>query len=125
MSIFFSRLSKNDRLEMGNQGLDYKPTPVAHQLRYSVLRRIRAGEDVLPDIQGRGETKNDVIRAILSGAHPYLVSEEGTGKTRLARSLTHLLTPIVNIKGCLYNDDPEWPSQLLCPRCRECKEIWC
>lgn len=100
----------------------YKPAPVAYQLRYSVLKRIRAGEEVLPDIQGREETKNDVIRAILSGAHPYLVSEEGTGKTRLARSLSALLPPILKIKGCPYNDDPKWPPQLRCPRCRESKD---
>ncbi len=101
---------------------DYRPVPVAYQLRYSLLSKIRAGEEVLPDIQGREETKKDVICVLLSGAHPYLVSEEGTGKTRLARSLTHLLPPILKIKGCPYNDDPKWPPQLLCPRCQGTKD---
>jgi Mg-chelatase subunit ChlI len=117
MSIFSRRSHRFDE-ELRN----YKPVPAVYQLRYSVLRKIRVGEEVLPDIQGREEAKRDVIRAILSGAHPYLVSEEGTGKTRLARSLAKLLPPIVKIKGCPYNDDPKWPPELLCPRCRGTRE---
>jgi MoxR-like ATPase len=95
--------------------------PVVYQLRGSILHRIRTGKTILPQIDGREETKADVIRALLSGAHPYLVSEEGTGKTRLARSLTTLLPQIPVIKGCTYNDDPKWPSESLCPRCRVIK----
>jgi magnesium chelatase subunit I len=100
----------------------YEPWPVAYQLRYSILEKVRKGEDPLPDIQGRQEVKEDVLRALLSGAHPYLVSEEGTGKTRLARSLTKLLPPIPVIRGCPYNDDPKWRADLLCPRCRDSKD---
>ncbi len=97
---------------------EYRPLPVAYQLRGSILERIRAKKPVLTEIDGREETKGDVIRALLSGTHPYLVSEEGTGKTRLARSLTKLLYPIPILTGCHYNDDPKWPNHLLCPRCR-------
>jgi len=97
----------------------YQPLPVVYELRASILKRIERGEEVIPDVDGREETKADVIRALLSGAHPYLVSEEGTGKTRLARSLTKLLPPIPIIKGCPYNDDPKWAPNRLCPRCRE------
>lgn len=96
----------------------YQPLSVIDQLRGSILRRIRKKQEVFPDINGREETKGDVIRALLSGAYPYLVSEEGTGKTRLARSLTKLLPEIPVIKGCPYNDDPKWPPRLLCPRCK-------
>lgn len=95
----------------------YFPVPVVYQLRYSILRAIRSGQDPIPDIQGREEAKKDVLRALLSGAHPYLVSEEGTGKTRLARSLTRLLPPVPVIKGCPYHDDPKWSRRRLCPRC--------
>ncbi len=101
---------------------NYKPVSVVHQLRAAILDKIKKGEDILPDIQGREETKKDVLRALLSGYHVYLVSEEGTGKTRLAKSLTRLLSPIPRIKGCPYNDDPKWPHHLLCPRCRENKD---
>jgi MoxR-like ATPase len=97
----------------------YRPMPVAYQLRAAILEKIRYGEDPLPDIQGREETKRDVLRALLSGHNIYLVSEEGTGKTRLAKSLIKLLPPIPRIKGCPYNDDPKWPPEVLCPNCRD------
>ncbi len=97
---------------------DYQPLPVVYQLRQAILRRVKEGETVIPEIQGREEARKDVARALLSGAHPYLVSEEGTGKTRLAKALTRLLPPVPVIKGCPYHDDPKWPRSLLCPRCR-------
>ncbi len=100
----------------------YHPVATSHLLRYAILGRIERGEDVIPDIQGRQQIKEDVVRALLSGTHPYLVSEEGTGKTRLARSITKLLLPVPRIKGCPYNDDPKWPKEMLCPRCRESKQ---
>jgi Mg-chelatase subunit ChlI len=95
----------------------YRPMSVALQIRASILQKIRNGETVLPEIDGRDDSKADVIRALLSGAHPYLISEEGTGKTRLAKALTSLLPDIPVIRGCPYNDDPFWPRHLLCPRC--------
>lgn len=100
----------------------HQPWPVAYQIRYAILEKVKKGQDPLPDIQGREEVKEDVLRALLSGAYPYLVSEEGTGKTRLARSLTKLLPAIPVIGGCPYNDDPKWPASLLCPRCRASKD---
>jgi Mg-chelatase subunit ChlI len=96
----------------------YEPLPVSSLLRYSILRNIRNGTEVFEGIQGRHQVKQDVMRALLSGAQPYLVSEEGTGKTRLARSISGLLGPVPRIKGCPYNDDPKWPKNRLCPRCR-------
>jgi MoxR-like ATPase len=101
---------------------DYQPMSVAHQMRGSILHRIKTGKPVLPEIDGREDAKTDVMRTLLSGAHPYLISEEGTGKTRLARSLTNLLPGIPVIKGCPYNDDPKWHRELLCPRCRAVKD---
>ena len=95
----------------------YEPLSVVHQIRGSILQRIKLKQPVLPDIDGREESKADIIRALLSGSHPYLVSEEGTGKTRLAKSLTGLLPAIPVIKGCPYHDDPKWSHELLCPRC--------
>jgi Mg-chelatase subunit ChlI len=97
----------------------YQPLPVSYLLRYSILKRIERGGEVLEDIHGREQVKEDVMRALLSGSQPYLVSEEGTGKTRLARSISRLLFPVPRIKGCPYNDDPKWPKTRMCPRCRE------
>jgi len=101
---------------------NYTPIPTVYQLRYAILKKIQVGEDPLPDIQGREEVKRDVLRALLSGSHPYLVSEEGTGKTRLARAVAKLLPPVPVIKGCPYNDDPKWPRHMLCPRCRQSED---
>ena len=111
---------KEDKFVKSRFNLDsYQPVSVVNQLRASILHKIKKGEEILPDIQGREETKKDVLRALLSGYNIYLVSEEGTGKTRLAKSLTRLLPPIPRIKNCPYNDDPKWPAHLLCPRCIE------
>ncbi len=99
----------------------YKPVPILSQIRGTLLKRIKNNEDLLPEIQGREEAKKDVARALLSGYNIYLVSEEGTGKTRLAKSLTGLLDPVPKIKGCPYNDDPSWPKHLLCAKCGKSK----
>lgn len=124
MALKKSSSGKSYRIARKDASLDwrdYPPQPVVHQLRGAILRKIRRGEPILPEIDGRMETKGDVLRAILSGAHIYLVSEEGTGKTRLARSLTRLLPRVPVIRGCPYNDDPQWHRNLLCPRCRQSK----
>ena len=97
----------------------YQPLPVRYELRYVMLKKLEEGEDPLPDIQGREETKRDLIRAVLSNSHPYLVSREGTGKTRLAESLAKLLPPVPKAKGCPYNCDPKWPLEWMCPSCRD------
>jgi len=97
----------------------YQPMPVRYELRYVMLKKLRDGVDPLPDIQGRDETKRDVIRAVLSNSHPYLVSREGTGKTRLAESLAKLLPPVPKVKGCPYNCDPKWPPEWQCPSCQD------
>lgn len=101
---------------------EYQPMSVSLQMRASILEKIRTGQPLLPEIDGREESKADVIRTLLSGAHPYLISEEGTGKTRLAKALTTLLPDVPVIRGCPYNDDPKWPHDMLCPRCRSVKD---
>ena len=101
---------------------NYQPVSVISQMRASLLKKIRTGEDYLPNIQGRVEAKQDVARALLSGYNIYLVSEEGTGKTSLSKSLTKLLPSIPKLKGCPYNDDPKWPKHLLCSQCRKSKD---
>ncbi len=109
------------RLESEFDLENYRPLSVIWHLRCAILSRLKNGKDVLPDIDGRQETKSDLIRAVLSGAHPYLISEEGTGKTRLARSLSRLLPPVPAIKGCPYHDDPKWEYYHLCNRCQDAK----
>ncbi|MFC1858517.1 AAA family ATPase [Thermodesulfobacteriota bacterium] len=102
----------------------YRSLSVSEILRQAILTRLRKGEDVFPDIDGREDTKSDLIRAILSGSHPYLISEEGTGKTRLARSLARLLPPVPAVKGCPYHDDPKWEADLLCNGCMKSENLF-
>lgn len=62
---------ERDKLDCSEFDMDsYQPLPVKYELRYSILKKIEKGQDPLPDIQGREEAKRDVIRALLSGAHP-------------------------------------------------------
>jgi MoxR-like ATPase len=96
--------------------------PVSYELRLAVLNNMQQGDDPLPDIEGREETKRDVLRSVLSGSSPYLVSREGTGKTRLAESLAKLLPPVPKVKGCPYNCDPKWSDDWKCPVCRTERE---
>ncbi len=100
---------------------DYRPIPVRDQIRWSILERAKRKMDIFPYIQGREETKREVAVALLSGAHIYLVSQEGTGKTRMAKGVASLLLPVLAIKGCPYHDDPLWPKEKMCPMCRTLK----
>ncbi len=61
----------------------YRPTSVVDQLRWALKRKLKEGIDPFPGIEGRKETKKEVDARILSGSHIYLVSQEGTGKTKL------------------------------------------
>ena len=70
----------------------YKPMPVRYELRYMMLKYIKEGRDPLPDIQGREETKNDVIRAVLSGSHPYLARARKQVAYLPGNKQAHLIT---------------------------------
>jgi Mg-chelatase subunit ChlI len=102
----------------------YKPLPVSYLIRWSILDKINAGHDPLSliEMDGRDQTKLEMLNVLLTGSFPYLVSEEGTGKTKLAKSLAKLLPPIPAIKGCMYHDDPKWSKNRLCPRCSSVKD---
>jgi magnesium chelatase subunit I len=90
---------------------------VKAELRDNLLARMREGGDRFPGIIGFDETVlPQVERAILAGHDIVLLGERGQGKTRLIRTLVHLLdewTPVV--EGCEINDHPYSP---VCTRCR-------
>ncbi|MDY6879818.1 MAG: hypothetical protein SV686_06190 [Thermodesulfobacteriota bacterium] len=67
---------------------------VTHQLRYYILEEVRNEVDTQTDVRARDGVKRDVSMVLLSGAYLYLVSEEGAGKTRSAKSLTKMLPSI-------------------------------
>jgi magnesium chelatase subunit I len=90
---------------------------VKQEVRANLLARLAAGEPRFPGIVGFDDTVlPEVERALLAGHDMVLLGERGQGKTRLIRSLTHLLdewTPVV--AGCEINDHPEAP---VCSACR-------
>jgi len=90
---------------------------VKQEVRANLIARLAADEPRFPGIVGFDDTVlPEVERALLAGHDMVLLGERGQGKTRLIRSLVHLLdewTPVV--AGCEINDHPEAPA---CSSCR-------
>ena len=91
---------------------------VKHELRDNLLRRLAEGGERFPGIVGFDDTVlPELERALLAGHDIVLLGERGQGKTRLIRSLFHLLdewTPVVT--GCEINDHPYVPTCVSCRR---------
>ncbi|MFL6267501.1 MAG: sigma 54-interacting transcriptional regulator, partial [Actinomycetes bacterium] len=91
---------------------------VKHELRDNLLHRLAEGGERFPGIVGFDDTVlPELERALLAGHDIVLLGERGQGKTRLIRSLTHLLdewTPAV--AGCEINDHPYVPTCVACRR---------
>jgi magnesium chelatase subunit I len=101
--------------ELRASGHQYKD--VKQEIRDNLLERLASGGERFPGIVGFDETVlPELERALLAGHDVVLLGERGQGKTRLIRSLTHLLdewTPAV--AGCEINDHPYAP---ICVSCR-------
>ena len=97
-------------------GHQYKA--VKHELRDNLLARLADGGSGFPGIVGFDDTVlPELERALLAGHDIVLLGERGQGKTRLIRSLPHLLdewTPVV--AGCEINDHPYVPTCVACRR---------
>jgi magnesium chelatase subunit I len=95
----------------------HHPRTVKQEVRANLLARLAAGEPRFPGIVGFDDTVlPEIERALLAGHDVVLLGERGQGKTRLIRSLVHLLdewTPVV--AGCEINDHPATP---VCSACR-------
>ncbi len=91
--------------------------PVREEVRQNLIARLRAGERLFPGIIGYDETViPQLVNAILSRHNFVLLGLRGQAKTRILRSLVHLLDeqlPVV--PGCEIHDDPLAP---LCGACR-------
>jgi magnesium chelatase subunit I len=94
---------------------------VKEEVRDNLLDRLAGGGPRFPGIVGFDDTVlPELERALLAGHDLVLLGERGQGKTRLIRSLTHLLdewTPVV--AGCEINDHPFAPICVACRRRRE------
>src|SRR6266700_2789784 len=101
--------------ELRASGHQYKE--IKQELRDNLLSKLAGGEERFPGIVGFDETvPPELERALLAGHDVVLLGERGQGKTRLIRSLVHLLdewTPAV--AGCEVNDHPYAP---ICVSCR-------
>src|SRR6266508_956583 len=101
--------------ELRASGHQYKE--IKQELRDNLLTKLAGGEERFPGIVGFDETVlPELERALLAGHDVVLLGERGQGKTRLIRSLVHLLdewTPAV--AGCEVNDHPYAP---ICVSCR-------
>src|SRR5262252_4045046 len=95
----------------------YRHETVRAEMRRNLLARLAAGQPILPGIIGYDDTViPEIENAILAGHHIVFLGDRGQAKSRVIRSLTTLLDPLVPVvAGCPINDDP------LAPICRECR----
>ena len=91
---------------------------VKEEMRRNLIRKLEAGEPLFPGILGYDESVvPQVANAILSRHNMILLGLRGQAKSRLLRSLTTLLDPVLPmVAGCEIHDDPFRP---LCRRCRD------
>src|SRR6187549_3508418 len=95
----------------------YTTRTVKQEIRANLLDRLRSGTTAFPGIVGFDDTVLPELEgAILAGHDLVLLGERGQGKTRLMRSLVHLLDEwSPEVAGCEIHDDPFTP---VCVRCR-------
>jgi magnesium chelatase subunit I len=89
----------------------YRVQSVKDEMRRNLIRKLRAGEPLFPDILGYEETVVPQIEnAILSRHDMLFLGLRGQAKTRMLRQLVHLLDDAIPIvAGSEINDDPYHP----------------
>ncbi len=70
---------------------DYRPRGVASRLKWIVRRKIKNGEDPIPEIIGLELEKKRALECLISGRGIKLVGPYGCGKTTFAKSILELL----------------------------------
>src|SRR3954471_22008324 len=93
----------------------YQMESVKDEMRRNLIRKLRAGEPLFPDILGYEETVVPQIQnAILSRHDMLFLGLRGQAKTRMLRQLVHLLDdelPVV--AGSEIHDHPYAPISKL------------
>ena len=91
---------------------------VREEMRCNLLRKLQTKGPVFPGIVGYDDSViPQITNAVLSKHNMILLGLRGQAKSRILRSLTGLLDPLVPVvAGCEINDHPEAP---LCRRCRD------
>jgi magnesium chelatase subunit I len=84
---------------------------VKDEMRRNLLRKLRAGETLFPGVLGYEETVIPrIVNAVLARHNMILLGLRGQAKSRILRSLTTLLDPLVAyIVGSEIHDDPFRP----------------
>src|SRR6059058_3760576 len=89
----------------------WESLPVKEEVRRNAAARVAAGEAMFPGVLGYDDTVLPQLEnALLAGHDIIFLGERGQAKTRMIRSLVHLLDewlPIV--AGSEINDDPYNP----------------
>ncbi len=89
----------------------WQTTRVKDEMRNNLLRKLSAGERLFPGVLGYQDTVlPKVVNAILSRHNIILLGLRGQAKSRLMRSLTTLLDPLLPaVAGSEIHDDPFRP----------------
>jgi len=84
---------------------------VKEEMRRNLLRKLAAGEPLFPGVLGYEDSVvPQVVNAVLSKHNMILLGLRGQAKSRLLRSLTTLLDPLLPaVAGSEINDDPLHP----------------
>ncbi|HJT23926.1 MAG TPA: magnesium chelatase [bacterium] len=95
----------------------YPDFTVKEELERNVLKQLRSGKPLFPQIHGFDETViPQLTNAVLSHHDIVLLGEKGQAKSRLMRSLVRFLDEEIPIvKGCEIHDHPYHP---ICASCR-------
>lgn len=98
---------------LGELKRTYSPPPggVKDELRRNLLRKLQASEPLFPGVLGYEDSVlPKVVNAILSRHNVVLLGLRGQAKSRLIRSFTTLLDPLVpEVQGSEIHDDPFRP----------------
>jgi magnesium chelatase subunit I len=86
----------------------YTPITVKEEMRRNLIKKLRSGEAVFPGILGYDETVIPQVQNAILARHDFLLlGLRGQAKTRLVRSLVHLLDDYIPVvQGSHINDDP-------------------
>ncbi|HEY6416537.1 MAG TPA: sigma 54-interacting transcriptional regulator, partial [Acidimicrobiales bacterium] len=89
----------------------WRSVPVKDEIRRNAVRRIAAGEQLIPSVIGYDETVLPQLEnAVLAGHDIIFLGERGQAKTRMIRLLVELLDEWIPIvAGSEINDDPDAP----------------
>src|SRR5437660_11674332 len=89
----------------------YTPRTVKDEMRFNLIRKLKAGEELFPGIIGYRDTViPQIVNGILSRHDLLFLGLRGHAKTRILRMLPDLLDEWIPVlSGVEINDDPIHP----------------